>query len=259
MTADLTAVLEGLRTAAPPTLLPATLVAAGVADGYTRLDSAIGPVFVACNPHGVSAVLPAGDAVGFEEGFRRRHGREAFPVERLPGGLERRVQRALATGRSREVPFDLRTVSEFQAEVLRKTAEILPGEVRPYSWVAREIDRPGATRAVGSALRTNPIPLLIPCHRVVRADGTLGRYALGEDRKRRLLEAEGMDVAGYEAEQAAGTRFVGSATTGIYCYPTCRHARRIAPGHRVPFADGDEAATAGFRGCRDCRPAAVAA
>jgi O-6-methylguanine DNA methyltransferase len=55
--------------------------------------------------------------------------------------------------------------------------EIPPGEVRPYSWIAREIGRPGAVRATGSALAKNPVPLLIPCHRVVRSDGRIGKYS----------------------------------------------------------------------------------
>ena len=67
--------------------------------------------------------------------------------------------------------------------------------MRSYGQLAAGVGRPGATRAVGSAMATNPVPLIIPCHRVVRADGTLGRYSLGEPGlKARLLLGEGVAV-----------------------------------------------------------------
>ncbi len=65
------------------------------------------------------------------------------------------------------------------------------GETRSYAWVAKTIGRPGAVRAVGTALRKNPYPLIIPCHRVVRSDGTVGRYGgRDDDRKQRILDLE---------------------------------------------------------------------
>ena len=82
------------------------------------------------------------------------------------------------TGRRRvRLQFDLRRLSPFERDVLRKTLEIPRGEARTYGWIAREIGRPGAVRAVGSALNKNPIPLLIPCHRVVRSDGQIAAQA----------------------------------------------------------------------------------
>ena len=168
------------------------------------------------------------------------------------------MDRALAEGRTRGVPVDLAGLSEFQAAVLHLAAAIPAGEVRPYGWVAREIGRPGSDRAVGNALAANPVPLVVPCHRVVRADGRFGRYSLGADaNKRLLLEAEGLEVEEYEGLAARGVRYLGSATTGIYCHPTCRHARRITGQHRVEFRDDRAAARAGFRPCRDCRPMAA--
>ena len=67
--------------------------------------------------------------------------------------------------------------NEFERAVLEKALEIPRGEVRPYSWIASEIGRPKAVRAVGSALAHNPVPLVMPCHRVVRADGMIGQYS----------------------------------------------------------------------------------
>ena len=83
-------------------------------------------------------------------------------------------------------------ITPFQWRVYQAVLEIPLGQTRSYQWVAQRIGRPGAVRAVGQALRKNPFPLVIPCHRVVRADGTAGGYAGSPDdpRKRELLALE---------------------------------------------------------------------
>lgn len=80
----------------------------------------------------------------------------------------------------------------FYQAVWRCCAGIPKGETRTYGWIARHIGRPGAARAVGRALGANPFAPLIPCHRVVRSDGTLGGYSApgGRDAKRRMLREE---------------------------------------------------------------------
>lgn len=255
---DLAARLAALREPAPAHLRSTVLARAGLADRYVTRPSALGPIFVAFSGRGVSLVGLAGDPERFVAAYRQRFGREVVPAEGLPPRLAAAVDRALARGRTRGVPVDVESLSEFQAAVLCLAAEIPPGEVRPYEWVAREIGRPGSSRAVGNALAGNPVPLVVPCHRVVRADGRLGRYSLGADaNKRLLLEAEGLQLAAYEDLAARGVRYLGSATTGIYCHPTCRHARRITPRHRREFRDAAAAARVGFRPCRDCRPTAA--
>ncbi len=250
--------LKALRRPAPPGLLPAVLAGAGLADSYVRRPGPTGPLFVAFNEHGISAVRFAGDADEFEAAFEEEFGRPAVAVDHVPPVLHRRLDEALAGGRPGKLVFDLRELSEFAAAVLRKTAEIPSGEVRPYSWIAREIGRPGATRAVGTALNRNPVPVLIPCHRVVRADGSVGRYAYGPEVKRALLGAEGLDPGKLDEAAAAGIRFVGSDTTRIFCHLTCRAERRIGDAHRIVFRSAEAAAAAGYRPCRLCRPAAAA-
>jgi hypothetical protein len=111
-------------------------------------------------------------------------------------------------------------------------------------------------RAVGSALGRNPIPILIPCHRIVRADGHISRYIFGRAAKRALLAREGADPDALERLARAGVRYVGSDATRIYCFPTCRAARRITGPHRVPFRSERHAVRDGYRPCRVCRPAA---
>jgi O-6-methylguanine DNA methyltransferase len=251
--------LEALRSPAPASILPKVLVATGLEHGYITRETPLGTVFIAFSPDGVTACVPAGSAAAFRREYARRYGRPATAVAAAPRRIEVGVDRALETGRLGSLPLDLSDLSEFQIAVLRKAAEIGPGEVRPYGWIAREIGRPGAVRAVGTALATNPIPVLIPCHRVVRSDGTLGRYAFGTEGKRAILEAEGLDTVALETEAGTGVRYYGSDTTNIYCYPSCRHARRVTAAHRITFRSAGEAATLGYRPCLVCRPEPAAA
>jgi len=261
------------RVRAPEGFAERVLAAAGigpaaagppVADAYAELDSAIGVVQVAWNAAGVSALRRAGPGDGlegveaFETWFARRLRRPVRRAPALPERLAAQLADALA-GRSRRVRFDLGGLSPFEQDVLRKTLEIPRGEVRTYAWVAREIGRPRAVRAVGTALGHNPIPLLIPCHRVLRSDGHLGQYSGGgPEAKRAVLDLEGVDAAWLETLAERGVRFVGSDTTHVFCVPTCRNARRIQPRHQVLISDEREAQSAGFRPCAHCRPAAVA-
>jgi O-6-methylguanine DNA methyltransferase len=236
--------------AAPPTILPTVLQRVGLEDGYAPLDTPLGTVFVAFNRTGVSAVMAMEDPNDFERAFQARFGRPVHRTSTLPASI------AYGGTSSSRLRFDLRGVSEFERAVLLKALEIPRGEVRPYAWIAREIGHPRAVRAVGSALKRNPVPLLIPCHRVVRSDSTLGEYALGSTTaKRTVLAAEGVDADALEGMARRGMRYTGSDTTRIFCFPTCRHARRVMDVHRVTFRSEGDARGAGYRPCKVCRPA----
>jgi O-6-methylguanine DNA methyltransferase len=168
---------------APPTVLEAVLNEVGLGDQYAELATPLGPVFVAWNRLGVSAVMKTATAEEFETRFRERFLRSPQPA---PGGMPTTLGDR----------FDLRSVTEFERAVLLKAREIPRGEVRTYAWIADQIGHPAAVRAVGSALRKNPVPVLIPCHRVVRSDGQIGEYALGGSaNKRAILAAEGVHAA----------------------------------------------------------------
>jgi O-6-methylguanine DNA methyltransferase len=255
---DLEAALSSLRTSAPPSLAHATLVAVGLADEYTTMTSPIGPVFVAWNGRGVSTVAAAGDPAAFEARFRAQTGRPIRPAASVPARLERVLRRRIAGDRRVRIDLDLRHRTQFERAVWSKAQEIPRGEVRPYGWIAAEIGRPKAVRAVGSALGHNPIPLVIPCHRVVRSDGLIGEYSLGGPaNKRTMLAAEGLDPDALERLARAGVRFLASDTTRIYCLPSCHNARRITAAHRVPFHGAADPEASGYRACRECRPDAV--
>src|SRR6185503_9187295 len=231
---SLLADLESLRVAAPPSVGFGALVAAGLADRYAPIETPLGRAFVAWNGRGVSWVGIADDAAAFEARFGEAVGRPIQAGDALPNRLARAVERRLAGDRRAHIPLDLRGHTPFEVMVWMKALEIPRGEVRPYGWIAAEIGRPRAVRAVGTALAHNPVPLVVPCHRVVRSDGLIGQYSMGgPDAKRRVLGAEGLDTGALEADAAAGRRYTGSDTTHIVCHPTCRDARRVTDRHRV--------------------------
>ncbi len=243
---------------APATVLPIVLEHIGPGDTYAQVGTAIGPVFVAYNGFGISVVMRVASAGEFEPAFRARFGRPIRQVAELPASLAALV-RQQSSGKARSSPrVDLRGLSEFERAVLLKVLEIPRGEVRPYAWIAREIGHPKAVRAVGAVLGRNPVPLVIPCHRVWRSDGRPGSYIFGNEIKRAVLAAEGMDVEALEHLADAGIRYYGSTTTRIYCFPTCRNARRIAERYRMPFRSAVEATATGYRPCMVCRPTRAA-
>lgn len=247
--------LATLMRTAPDGLLDQIMRDTDLVDEYTAIDGPVGPAYVAWNGRGITAFVPV-DAVGTRGDFEDQHPRAATFVDAPPTPLARHLVRTLETGRLGRLPIDLSSIGEFQRTVLEKCAEIPPGEIRPYGWIAREIGSPGAVRAVGTALGRNPVPVLIPCHRVVRTDGRIGNYAYGSPMKRALLEYEGLDPDAIETSAQRGVRLVGSDTTGIYCFPTCRHAKRITDHHRVEFRSQAAAVSDGYRACKVCRPAA---
>ena len=87
------------------------------------------------------------------------------------------------------------TPTPFQRRVYAAVKRIPRGQTRSYRWVAEQLGNPGLARAVGQALNRNPWPETVPCHRIIRADGSLGGYAWGPAKKRRLLRREGARVA----------------------------------------------------------------
>lgn len=243
--------LEQLAGPLPAGLSENVALGTGLAEGYDFYDSALGQVIVTFNPEGVSS-LDIAD--GFEDRYREQFGRPLIRAE-APSGWRRHIPEAIDRGAPGKLPVDLRSVTDFQERVLRTTATIPKGEVRPYGWVAYEIESPKAVRAVGSAVARNPIPLIIPCHRVVRTDGHIGNYSLGgPHNKVELLEHEGAKPDELEELASHQIRVRGNSSTGIYCHPTCSAIRRSNPSNVVDFRATEAAEEAGYRACKLCRP-----
>jgi O-6-methylguanine DNA methyltransferase len=187
---DFNSALRGLRNAqAPDSLAMGVYERLGLRDSFVRMATEIGDVYVAYGKEGVVAVRRAKDEAAYAAWHAREFGRAPMREKKPDATLLERLRKNLAGERAARV--DLRGLSAFQRAVLEKAREIPRGEVRPYAWLAKQIGRPRAVRAVGSALAKNPVPLLIPCHRVVRSDGTVGHYIFGSPAKRALLTFEG--------------------------------------------------------------------
>ncbi len=249
------AAMADLATPAPADLAQNVLVEVGLADRIARMESVIGPLYVAWNGLGVSAV----ESADFAATHQARTGRPTYVADRLPDALARAIDRRLRGDRRVRIALDLRGHSAFERDVWAKALDIPRGEVRPYGWVAAEIGRPKAVRAVGTALGHNPVPLIVPCHRVVRTDGTIGQYSLGgPDNKRTILAAEGLDPDAMEAAARRGERLIGCASTHIVCWPSCRTGRHMLARNRRPFRSLADASAAGYRPCKICRPASGA-
>ena len=252
--------LASLATAAPAGLADDILVETGLVDRMAPFTSPIGTLWVAWNGRGVSEVDLADDGPAAVARHEARSGRRTLLAPALPDRLADAIARRLAGQRRVRIPLDLRGRTGIEVAVWAKALEIPRGEVRPYGWIAAEIGRPKAVRAVGTALGHNPVPLIVPCHRVVRTDGTIGQYSLGGPVNQwTILAGEGVDPAALEDAARRGERLLGSSTTRIVCWPTCRNARRIEARNRVPFRSLRDASAAGYRACKVCRPTAIEA
>lgn len=257
------ALLRSLRTlgdvSAPPTLSNIVLDRLGVGIAYFPLETPVGRIYVAYSRAGLEAVTRADTALDFEQQVHAWLDRTLHPAAEPPATLITALTQHLTGTSESSLRFNLSRLSEFERAVLLKALEIPRGEVRPYAWVAREIGSPKAVRAVGTALAHNPIPLFIPCHRVVRSDGTLGQYSMGGSNiKRAILTAEGLDPDVLDLMAQPRMRYIGNDTTHVFCFPTCHGVRDIADQHRVYFPSEREAAAAGYRPCKSCRPAVPA-
>ncbi|HXY56081.1 MAG TPA: methylated-DNA--[protein]-cysteine S-methyltransferase [Nitrososphaerales archaeon] len=155
---------------------------------YATGDSSLGRLLVAATEHGVCSVKAGRDD---DELVRALH--REFPRAQMAKG--RRAERFLdalndhLSGQEVRLPVDVRG-TEFQLKVWSALRYIPLGETRTYSDVAEMIGEPKAVRAVANACASNPVPLIIPCHRVIRKDGSLGGYGLGIGRKKTLLSTE---------------------------------------------------------------------
>jgi O-6-methylguanine DNA methyltransferase len=186
--------LSNLEVDPPEGLAAGTTYSAGATDQAVLTDSPIGAVWVSWSVNGITGVSPQFASATIDD-FMDVHRRLVHEASHLPNDLDEAVTAGLLDGDTIGLPIDFRGVPEFQQSVLSTCATIPPGVVHPYGWIAAEIHNPGSVRAVGTALGRNPIPLLIPCHRIVKSDGSVGNYAFGPDLKQQLLVREGAILA----------------------------------------------------------------
>ena len=167
---------------------------AGLADvAYGSMDSPVGELLVAVTDRGLVRVAFASEPG--DEVLEELAARVSPRVLRLPGRTDaarRELDEYFAGDRRRfDLPLDWSLVRGFAQGVLRATASVPFGSVTTYRQMAEAAGSPRASRAAGNALGSNPIPIVVPCHRVLHSGGGLGGYAGGLDRKRYLLSLEG--------------------------------------------------------------------
>ena len=224
---------------------------------YGVFASPLGPILIARTVEGVAAIEYL-DASADASRLVRRAGADAQEDGAATEDLYRDVLDYLAGRRSRfEWPLDLRGIrSDFQRRVLEATARLPYGAVTSYSHIADEIGMPTASRAVAQALRHNPVPLVIPCHRVIGSSGALTGYAGNKvGLKQRLLAIEGVPVGADRSLHVERDRMYQLMRNEVeYCLPTCGSIGAEPLTRITLFGSREGAESAGFRPCSSCRP-----
>lgn len=221
-------------------------------------DSSLGPILIGTTEQGVSVVeyLPSRASAGVK---LARGGADAVEDRARTEGLYRELAEYLEGRRNRlDWPLDFRLArGDFQRRVLEATARLPYGAVASYAGIAREIGAPRASRAVAQALRRNPVPIAVPCHRVVGSDGDLVGYAGNlVGLKQRLLALEGIRTAGgrkgYHIERDAV--YYRHLDESEYCLPTCGSISTKPLGEFTLYASRTRAEAMGLAPCTSCRP-----
>ncbi|HTU94396.1 MAG TPA: methylated-DNA--[protein]-cysteine S-methyltransferase [Solirubrobacteraceae bacterium] len=183
----------GAGDTAPPSIIDAAETAGLLDVAYARLDSPVGTLVLASTPQGLARLAYVDE--GQEEAVMEDIAARLSPrMLSAPGRLDapRRELDEYFAGRRRafDLPLDLSLLSDFTRRVLSATAAIPYGEVATYKEVASAAGSPRGFRAAGNALGSNPLPIVLPCHRVLHSGGGLGGYTGGLARKRTLLAIE---------------------------------------------------------------------
>jgi methylated-DNA-[protein]-cysteine S-methyltransferase len=197
LVADLTALFTPSDAPSGPVALHALLTERAEQDGlldiaYRIVDSPYGPLLLAATPEGlVRVAFELEDHEAVLAGLATAVSPRILRAPRRTDDVARQLDEYFAGRRRRfEVPVDLQLVSGFRRAVIAHLPDIPYGSTESYATVARATGTPRAVRAVGTACAQNPIPVVVPCHRVVRSDGSIGRYRGGVEMKAALLDME---------------------------------------------------------------------
>ncbi len=161
---------------------------------YANMEAPIvGRLWLATTERGLCAITFGGDEAAFVFALQRTWGLRPLPgAEALAEAMQQVRAYVVGKRESFDLPIDLRPLTEFQRQVLEATLAIPFGQTASYRGVAESIGNPKAVRAVGGVQASNPIPIVIPCHRVVGGNGSLTGYGGGIEMKQALLRLEGV-------------------------------------------------------------------
>jgi methylated-DNA-[protein]-cysteine S-methyltransferase len=220
------------------------------------IDSHLGRLLVAESPRGLVALtyLDTSDGAATLKALKQRFDLVEDPQTAALIGAE--IERHLAGDREAIAhrPIDLSlVVSSFQRRALSRLRDVPAGSVVTYQALAAAIGSPSSQRAVGTTMASNPLPIYIPCHRVIKSDGKIGNYGGGVERKLKLLRAEGFEVD--RGDRIPAHVVYGHWQSRIFCKPTCSAVHRAERKKWIIFNDSGRARGAGMRACKICRPA----
>jgi O-6-methylguanine DNA methyltransferase len=218
------------------------------------IDSPVGRLFVADGPRGILAI-------------HFMDGKGPAPLDMMRGKFDVVEDQAAADRIGEEIrrfvagdraalkhDIDLSLVeSDFKRRALTRLCKVPLGSVVTYQGLASAVGAPDGQRAIGNAMGSNPIPIYVPCHRVIKSDLSIGNYGGGVPRKLKLLRAEGFAVG--KDLRVPAHAVMGHQRTHIYCRPNCSAAQRADMGQVYIFADPERARSAGLRACKICHPA----
>ena len=227
---------------------------------YRVFPSPLGNILIARSEHGVSLV----EYLGERSGFKSSRLAQVAGVETQEDGIEvealyRELLEYLQGKRTRlEWPLDMRLArSDFQRAVMKATVAVPYGAVASYTGIATDVGNRSAVRAVAQALRWNPLPIVVPCHRVIGSSGSLTGYAGDKlSLKTRLLGLEGVPTlsAHRDPRVARESMYVLNRGDVEYCLPTCGSLSSRTLADLTLFASRERAESAGLAPCTNCRP-----
>ncbi len=220
------------------------------------IDSSIGRLLAAQSPRGLVALrfMDSEDTADVLAAVKRRFDlvEDDGVAAEIGGEIERLMQGDAEAISNR--PVDLSLVeSDFQRRALMRLRRVPAGAVVSYQGLAAAIGAPLGQRAIGNTVASNPVPIYVPCHRVIRSDGSLGNYGGGPERKLELLRAEGFAVD--PRRRVPPDAVYGHWSSRIFCRPTCSAVRRAERRQWLIFANPEGARRFGMRACELCRPA----
>ena len=220
------------------------------------VDSRIGPLMAAQSTRGLLALrfMDSDDMAAELATLRQRFDvieDDALAVE-IGSEIERLMQGDSDSISARAVDLSL-VESDFQRRALTRLRRVPAGSVISYQGLAAAVGVPSGQRAIGNTVATNPVPIYVPCHRVIRSDGSIGNYGGGPERKLKLLRAEGFGVN--RQRRIPSEAVYGHWGSRIFCRPTCSSVRRTERRQWLIFADPERARRFGMRACKLCHPA----
>jgi methylated-DNA-[protein]-cysteine S-methyltransferase len=227
---------------------------------YRIFPSPLGHILIARSELGISLVeyLERGTSLRASRLSREPGMETAEGGGELEAAYRELLEYLRGRRRRLEWPLDLRLArSDFQRAVLQATAALPYGAVIPYAGIAQEVGKAAAARAVAQALRWNPLPIVIPCHRVIGTSGALTGYAGNKvGLKQRLLSLEGVPTTKRAGELGIASQEMYALYPGDqeYCLPTCPSLDTRQPAPLTRFASREVAEAAGFAPCTTCRP-----